>query len=97
MRALVIAVVLSLVVSGEAFAGDTLWFDLKDTQTTETECKKALSEGNILNMEVREFSEPNIRYHTTLISYEGDIYKIEYQPKYELMSCDKGELILKTD
>ncbi len=95
MRALVIAMVLSLLASGEAFAGDTLWFDLKDTQTTETECKKALSEGKTLS-QGREKAF-NREYHTTLISYEGDIYKIEYQPKYEIMSCNKGELILNTD
>jgi len=92
MRALVIAMVLSLVASGGAFAAE-LWFDFKDTQATEAECREALSEGKILTEWVVEFDRGN--YLITLLSYEGDIYRIEFSEKQPSLNCQKKKLVLR--
>ena len=97
MRALVIAMVLSLVASGGAFAGkkehlDILW-KMEEVKASEGECKKALSEGIILNSGIYRGSF-SIN-HSITMSYGEHLYTFLHTDS--LMWCNKKELILKKD
>ena len=93
MRALIIAMVLSLVVSGGAFAGEKedlgIRWDFEEVKVSEDECKGALFEGKILANGKGKFFE------LLTIAYEEHIFSMMYSP--DGMYCHKVELILDTD
>lgn len=90
MRALVIAMVLSVMVSGGAFAtakeGLGIKWDIEKVKASEDECKDALFEGQIIANGKHGW------YNTITIAYEDHVFIFSYSEGN--MSCDKLELVL---
>ena len=89
MRALIIAMVLSLVVSGGAFAGEGVYWKYEEVLVKEEECKGALSQGTLF----RPF-----QHYTYTKYYEGSIFVfMDWDLGDPHLACFKYELILSVD